>query len=190
MTPPLSIRDIAQPDTTTQFVSDVQLSTFYDNAALNRDLMQRFMFTRGTGGHTERKGTADLLRRLHQSVTAIGATGDNRFVFMATYGHGKSHLGLALANYFGAPRGSQELETVLYKLERALPQDEAQVFRDFRANEARAPFLVLILRGDRPGSLRDSFFQALERALSQYEGEQSFKPPFWFDRADELLERV
>ncbi|WP_102126051.1 hypothetical protein [Deinococcus planocerae] len=190
MTPPLSIRDIAQPDTTTQFVSDVQLSTFYDNAAFNRDLMQRFMFTRGTGGHTERKGTADLLRLLHQSVTAIGATGDNRFVFMATYGHGKSHLGLALANYFGAPRGSQELETVLHKLEHALPQDEAQVFRDFRANEAKAPFLVLILRGDRPGSLRDAFFQALDRALSGHGGEQTFQPPFWFDKADELLERL
>ncbi|MCD0174450.1 hypothetical protein IHN32_00570 [Deinococcus sp. 14RED07] len=183
----LNVSDVVQPDTSTQFISDVQLSTFYDDKKLNHDLMTRFLFTRGTGGKSERKGTADLLRTLHQSVTAIGATADNRFVFMATYGHGKSHLGLAIANYFGALQGSPELEIVLQKLEHALPTHEAQAFRDFRDNPEKAPFLVLVLHGDRPGGLRDNFFRALDKALSQSEVAKEAKPPFWFDKADELL---
>lgn len=188
MTPPLRISDIAQPDTTTQFISDVQLSTFHDHNDLNRDLMQRFMFTRGTGGHSDRKGTADLLKVLHQRVTPIGAKEDNRFVFMATYGHGKSHFGLALANYFGAPVNSAALSAVQEKLDHALPADQAQVFREYRAD--KAPFMVLILRGDRPGSLRDAFFQALDQSLVQNNQTKDLKPPFWFDKADDILERL
>lgn len=188
MNAPIKISDIAQPDTTTQFISDVQLSTFYDHADLNSDLMQRFMFTRGTGGHNDRKGTADLLKVLHQRVTPLGFKEDNRFVFMATYGHGKSHFGLALANYFGAPQNSSELKAVHNKLDHALPADQAQVFREYRAD--KAPFMVLILRGDRPGSLRDAFFQALDRALAQNNQTKDLKPPFWFDKADDILERL
>ena len=107
---------------------------------------------------------------------------------IATYGHGKSHFGLALANYFGAPQGSPELAAVHTKLDIALPSDQMQMLRDYRAG--KAPFLCLILRGDRPGSLRDTFFQALDRALAQNEQTRDLKPPFWFDRADELLERL
>ena len=84
MKPPLKVSDIAQPDTSTQFISDVQLATFYDSAPLNRDLMQRFMFTKGIGGRAARKGTAELLKVLHQRVTPLGEKEDNRFVFMAT----------------------------------------------------------------------------------------------------------
>lgn len=185
---PLKVSDIAQPDTTTQFISDVQLSTFHDAPQLNRDLMQRFMFTKGSGDRTDRKGTAELLKVLHQRVTPLGEKEDNRFVFMATYGHGKSHFGLALANFFGAEQGSPELEAIFGKLDYSLPKDQLQMLRDFRAG--KNPFLVLILRGDRPGSLRDMFFQALDRALSKNEQTKDLKPPFWFERADEILERL
>ena len=188
MKAPLKVSDIAQPDTTTQFISDVQLSTFYDAPQLNRDLMQRFMFTKGTGGRADRKGTAELLKLLHQRVTPLGEKEDNRFVFMATYGHGKSHFGLALANFFGAAPGSPELESLYQKLDYSLPTDQLQMLRDYRAG--KAPFLVLILRGDRPGSLRDNFFQALDRALEKNEGTRDLKPPFWFDRADAILEQL
>ncbi|GGO38476.1 hypothetical protein [Deinococcus humi] len=184
----LKVSDIAHPDTTTQFISDVQLSTFHDALQLNRDLMQRFMFTKGTGGRADRKGTAELLKLLHQRVTPIGQKEDNRFVFMATYGHGKSHFGLSLANFFGAEAGSPELESIFGKLDYSLPADQLQMLRDYRAS--KAPFLVLILRGDKPGSLRDTFFQALDRALGRSEKAKNLKPPFWFDRADEILERL
>ncbi|KEF34340.1 hypothetical protein RDMS_08040 [Deinococcus sp. RL] len=164
----------------------MQLSTFYENRELNRDLTRRFMFTRGSGGREERKGTAELLDLLRQTATSPAL--DNRFVFMATYGHGKSHFGLAAANYFGQPQGSPELETVLGKLEHVLPADRAAMFRQYR--EHTAPFLVLILRGDRPGGLRDSFFRALDEALLQHEATRNVKPPFWFAEAEKALERI
>jgi hypothetical protein len=190
MTAPLSIRDIAKLDTTIEFRNDVLLSTYDDNAELNRDLMQRFMFTLGNGGHsghggTERKGTAELLRLLRQRVSAIGAAEDNRFIFMATYGHGKSHFGLAVANYFGQASGSPELETVLGKLDHALPADQAAQFREFREN--KAAFLPLILQGTDPGSLRDNFFKALDVALARHPQARGQQLPFWFDKAQELL---
>lgn len=188
MTPPLYIRDIARPDTTTEFRSDVLLSTYNDNAALNQDLIQRFMFTQGSGGHSGRKGTADLLRLLRQGVSAIGSTEDNRFLFMATYGHGKSHFGLAVANYFGQPSSSSELETVLKKLAHVLPDDQAAQFRELREN--KAAFLTLILQGTDPGSLRDNFFKALDAGLARHPQTKGLKLPFWFDKAQELLEAL
>lgn len=186
MSGPVLVRDISVPDTDTEFRSDVQLSTFYENRVLNHDLTLRFMFTRGTGGREERKGTAELLDLLRQ--TATSPTLDNRFTFQATYGHGKSHFGLAAANYFGQPQGSPELETVLGKLERVLPPDRAAMFRQYR--DHTAPFLVVILRGDRPGSLRDGFFRALDEALAQHEATRNVKPPFWFAEAEKALGRI
>lgn len=183
---PVLVRDISVPDTDTEFRSDVQLATFYENRELNRDLLRRFMFTRGSGGHQERKGTAELLDTLRQAATSPAL--DNRFVFIATYGHGKSHFGLAAANYFGQPQGSPELETALAKLAHVLPPDRATMFGQFR--EHRAPFLVILLRGDRPGSLRDSFFRALDEALAQHDQTRDLKPPFWFAAAEQALARI
>ncbi|GGL18962.1 hypothetical protein [Deinococcus radiotolerans] len=186
MSGPALVRDISVPDTDTEFRSDVQLSTFYENRELNHDLTRRFMFTRGSGGREERKGTAELLDLLRQTATSPAL--DNRFTFQATYGHGKSHFGLAAANYFGQSQGSTELETVLGKLEHVLPPDRAAMFRQYR--EHTAPFLVVILRGDRPGSLRDGFFRALDEALAQHEATRSIKPPFWFAEAEKALGRI
>ncbi|MEW6421595.1 MAG: hypothetical protein AB1511_07685 [Deinococcota bacterium] len=109
-------------------------------------------------------------------------------MFIATYGHGKSHFGLAAANYFGQPQGSPELETVLAKLDHVLPADQAAMFRQYR--EHTAPFLVLILQGDRPGSLRDHFFRALDEALAQHAATQQVRPPFWFEAAERALGRI
>ncbi|WP_104989993.1 hypothetical protein [Deinococcus sp. NW-56] len=186
MSGPVLVRDISVPDTDTEFRSDVQLSTFYENRELNHDLTRRFMFTRGSGGREGRKGTAELLDLLRQ--TATSPTLDNRFVFMATYGHGKSHFGLAAANYFGQPQGSPELETVLAKLDHVLPKDRAAMFRQYR--EHTAPFLVVIMRGDRPGRMRDGFFRALDDALAQHEATRNVKPPFWFAEAEKALGRI
>ncbi|SEJ90361.1 hypothetical protein SAMN04488058_13214 [Deinococcus reticulitermitis] len=186
MSGPVLVRDISVPDTDTEFRSDVQLSTFYENRELNHDLTRRFMFTRGSGGREERRGTAELLDLLRQTATSPAL--DNRFVFMATYGHGKSHFGLAAANYFGQPQDSPELDTVLGKLEHVLPADRAAMFRQYR--EHTAPFLVVILRGDKPGSLRDGFFRALDEALAQHEATRNVKPPFWFAEAEKALERI
>ena len=186
MSGPALIRDISVPDTDTEFRSDVQLSTYFENRDLNRDLTRRFMFTRGSGGREERRGTAELLDLLRQTATSPAL--DNRFVFMATYGHGKSHFGLAAANYFGQPQDSPELETVLGKLDHVLPADRAAMFRQYRSHTA--PFLVLILRGDKPGSLRDGFFRALDEALTHHEATRDVKPPFWFEAAEQALARI
>lgn len=183
MSGPALVRDISVPDTDTEFRSDVQLSTYLDNPALNSDLVRRFMFTRGSGGREGRKGTAELLDLLRQTATSPSL--DNRFVFIATYGHGKSHFGLAAANYFGQLQGSPELEAVLSKLDHVLPPDRAAMFREYRQHTA--PFLVLILRGDRPGSLRDSVFRALDEALGAHEATRDVRPPFWFEEAARAL---
>lgn len=180
------IRDISVPDTDTEFRSDVQLSTYLDDHELNRDLIKRFMFTRGSGGREERKGTAELLGLLRQTATSPGM--DNRFVFIATYGHGKSHFGLAIANYFGQKQGSPELNSVLGKLDFVLPADQAAMFRQYR--EHVKPFLVVILRGDKPGSLRDGFFRALDESLNQHPQTKDLKPPFWFEAAEKALSGI
>jgi|GEM_PF-3378540 len=179
---PLSVRDLSTPDATAEHRNDVQLA--YYRAPQNADLVQRFMFTRGQGKDNGPKGTAELLDLLRQA--ALSSMRENRFLFQATYGHGKSHFGLAVANYFGKAVGSLELGAVLSKLAHVLPADRAQNFVDFR--QGRAPSLVLLLRGDVVGSLRDGFFRALEDALNDHPESRGVKPPFWFTEAERALE--
>jgi len=71
-----------------------------------------YIFSRTTAGN--KKSPIDILTSLKESflVTSL----ENRFVVIATYGHGKTHFALALANYFGKSIDTEECEKVLQNL--------------------------------------------------------------------------
>ena len=183
----LTIGDLVTVDQQAEFRNDVQLDAF-DKPQQNLGLLRSYLFSSAA-----RQGKTAGLR----SVSSIGLLGEivdrfmeapleNRLAAIANYGHGKSHLALALANYFSRPFASQETQTVLDKLARAV-NDRALAgrFRDFK--ESRGEFLVVRLRGDVPRGLKEQFLTGLERALAEHEATIGAEMPFWYKLAESGL---
>ncbi len=181
------IRSIVAIDDNAKFRSDVQLDLFED-AQENEVLLRDYLFSVVAPGRAGIKETMDVspVDLLNQLVEAYAAGMENRFVTIANYGHGKSHLALVLANYFSKPFASAEVKQVLDKLEHAL-NNPAQLARytDFKFN--RGEFLVIRLRGDVPGNIREQFVPKLEQALAEHPATADVKVPVWHTYAEQLL---
>lgn len=183
----LKIKDIVQLDTKGEFRSDVQLSDF-DNPTLNLSLLQSYIFSvsipNSFGERTQSIAGVGLLDEIVKAFKYDRF--ENRFVAIANYGHGKSHLALVLANYFSRPVDSPEVKTVFDRIAYAVEKPaKAEGYRDFK--QERKEFLVLQLRGDDPRPLREQFFRALKKALSEHEATRGVELPFWVNQAKQHL---
>jgi hypothetical protein len=178
----LLVRDLSTLNPNTDFRNDVQLSDYRSDK--NYDLLKGYMFT--AGSFTGKKSSVDLLNTLYR---AVADSLENRFLIQATYGHGKSHYGLALANFFGKAVDSPEIKVLLENVSYTV-NDAAEVgnLKTFKRN--RKPFLVVMLRGDEPGNLRDKFLRGLDRALEEHESTRDVRPPLWFDAASSYVESL
>jgi hypothetical protein len=175
----LRVCDITELDHSAEFRNDVQISHFRNKA--NLSLLKSYMFT--AGSMPEKKSSAELLRLLREAATD-GI--ENRFLIQATYGRGKSHFGLVVANYFGMPADSPEVQQILDKLEHTYNEPASvEPFRNFK--KYHKPYLVVLLRGDSPRNLRDQFFLGLEQALRATEATKRVSTPFWFSEALRFL---
>ncbi len=184
------MRALIAVDDQARFRNDVQLDLF-DDPQENLALLRSFIFTVAAPGNTRvsdarQVSSVDLLNQLLEAYNNNRA--ENRFVAIANYGHGKSHLALALANYFSKPFDSDEAQIVLQKLEHTL-NDEAKwkPFYDFKASWE---FLVLRLRGDLPRSVREQFLPELEKALLEHPETADVNPPMWHTYTAEILRKL
>ncbi len=154
---------------------------FFAEQERNLALVKGFIVTRHAP--EGKSSCADLLWRIYQSARTDKL--ENIFCIIANYGHGKSHFGLILANYFGKPVDSEEFATIMDKLEHA-GEDSVRVqsLRDFR--QERAPYLVIRLRGDDPRALDQQFLQATKRALQEQGKTDTL--PLWYDSVAQWLD--
>jgi len=181
----ISVGDLVRTNIHGAFHSDVQLTSYYDPER-NRQLAGSYIFTSSQQGN--QLGSVELLQRVQGSF--VDVTSSNRFIVLATYGHGKSHFAVALANFFGKPLDSDEFRAVYSQLHHTLgEQPLLQHFKTFK--EVHKPSLVILMRGDEsPLDLPSKFYRALERALAAHPETQGVRPPFWFDQATRFLQRV
>jgi hypothetical protein len=181
----MKIADIVTPYESGEFRSDVQLRWYTQGNSENRDLVQRYMFTRTSAG--EQKSPIDILYEVRQAF--LLDTQENRLVVVATYGHGKSHLALALANFFGKRHDSEELSFLARSIQRAFSNDpEAESYIEFK--QGRKRHLVVCLEGTRPGDLAQLFLNALQTALRNEPETANLRPPFWLSAAREIIARI
>jgi hypothetical protein len=184
----MRISDLVRMDASGDFRSDVQLSDF-DNPTLNLELLSNYILTvhaPATYGAQQRSLSArDVLDQLRTILTVERA--ENRIVLTANYGHGKSHLALVLANFFGRSSDSLEVKTVLSRLDQAL-NNPAQFagYRDFK--KSKGEFLVVRLQGDALSDLQDGFIRALEQALREHDATHHIEIPFWDGPAKKWLD--
>ncbi len=175
------LRDLVEVNGNAEMRSAVQLSSF--RRPENLALLRSYLFTDRSAGR--KKSSAELLRLFCDAF--VDGRMENRFVVVATYGHGKSHFALAVANYFGKAFNTQEAATLLEGLDHAL--SERGLYGrlvDFRKNHG--PYLVLTMRGDEPLDLPTMFFRALTEALAADPRTSEIELPFWFKQAQQFLE--
>ena len=175
------IKDLIKINTNAKFVNDVQLRWFWD-APRNAELTKSYIFTQQA--NDKQRSAVYALRMMRFGFTDPGS--ENRMLFIGTFGQGKTHLALALANLFGKPLASQEAQWLLESLKRA-DSSEALSFADWKEN--RPPHLVVCLQGDAGGfELASSLVRELERALANELSSSGGMLPLWYQTAINTLD--
>lgn len=158
----------------------VQLEWFTSDPGRNQKLTRSFIWTKEAP-----KGSVSSTQVLNRTMEAFLTQNPlNELVIRATYGQGKTHLAVALANYFGKPADSQEVHNILEKYAYCTGQS-ADRFASFKAS--RQPFLVLRLYGDRLDSLAQAVVTGLENALHQHPDTATATLGLWFEEARRIL---
>ncbi len=158
----------------------VQLDWFTDDPARNEKLTRSYIWTKEAP-----KNFVSSAQLLNQTMEAfLSSNGLNELVIRATYGQGKTHLAVALANYFGKAADSVEVANILKKYEYCTEQSPER-FANFKAG--RQPFLVLRLRGDRRINLAQAVVSGLEAALRQNPDTPTITLGLWFEEARRIL---
>jgi len=175
------IKDLVAIDEHAEFRNDVQLSD-YDRPETNLALLRSYLFT--DTAPREQESSVSLLRMITSAFS--DARIKNRFAVIANYGHGKSHLALVIANYFGKPYKSEEMRVILGKIAQKVDSPaRAAYFQEFRQNHPE--YLVVRLRGDAQRTLREQFVTNLEQALREHQATSSVQLPFWYQTAENWL---
>ncbi|MCE5327914.1 MAG: hypothetical protein LLG01_16020 [Planctomycetaceae bacterium] len=185
----MQIKDTIRANANGEFHPDVQLRWYSeadsDSRRNNLLLVQKYMFTRPPAG--ERKSPTDLLYLIKQAF--ILPPPENRYVVIATYGHGKSHLALALANFFGKKAESAEITALTKSIRNAYQeQPEAQSYLDFKCGRKRQ--LVICLDGTLPNDLSQLFLNALRKALNNEPETSDEGFPFWTTGAIQFFQSL
>jgi hypothetical protein len=79
-----------------------------------------------------------------------------------TYGSGKSHFGLVIANYLVKNSDSEELKMILYRIKERDPSRASEIFNIRNIDN---PYLVVLLEGYDPDGAEHAFLCALQDAL-------------------------
>ncbi len=178
----LKIRDITTLDEHVRFENDIQLNWF-SQAERNRTLLRNYIFSDTRLDNYI--SSLELLQMLCEQF--VSARPDsNRIVVRATYGHGKSHLALVLANYFGKPFPGEELDIILQKIG---DSQKRTWLESFRRNKP-TPFLVIRLQGDDPKGLHQKLLTGIEEALREHPAGQGLNLPFWFSSAERFFDSL
>lgn len=158
----------------------VQLDWFTEDPARNEKLTRSYIWTKEAP-----KSFVSSAQILNQTMEAfLSSNGLNELVIRATYGQGKTHLAVALANYFGKAADSKEVGNILEKYAHCTGQSPER-FANFKAG--RQPFLILRLRGDRRENLAQAVVAGLETALRQNPATPNATLGLWFDEARRIL---
>jgi hypothetical protein len=178
------IKDLVKLQTNAEFFSDVQLRWFWEPEK-NAKLAQGYIFTRQASD--SRKSTVDALDAVRFGLTDPGS--ENRMLFLATFGQGKTHLALAMANFFAKTPESPEVQDLIKSLKFAYNGSAAiNNFTDLK--ERNPKHLVVCLQGDEGGfDLASYFVREVERSLSADLSASAGMLPLWFKTALETIDK-
>lgn len=142
-----------------------------DQPKINHDLCESFIFNYDP--RRPELSTVGILDSLQQSFHSRNQP--NIHMMIQTYGRGKSHFAVVLANFFGKPADSPEVKGILEQVDKATSGKANAIGDRLTAYKQRQqkPHLVLCLRGDKGGDIRKQFLQVVIKALKGAEVENA-----------------
>lgn len=174
-----TLRDITTENAQAAFVSDVSLAWYTTNHPNSARLAGAYSWTRQQiGEELPSLAALNLLRESFESDEIVKYSG-NRHLWEAIFGHGKSHLALTLANFFGKPSGSPEVDSILDAIAHA--KGDAASLRHFKAD--RKPYLVLCLFGNGDDTLAQGIARGLEKAFANNPATKGTDLGLWYEPA-------
>ncbi|MBX7133059.1 MAG: hypothetical protein K1X67_10320 [Fimbriimonadaceae bacterium] len=179
----MKVHDLVRLNRDAGFATAIDLMDFRKPES-NAELCGSFCFAR-----LEKKpvfGSWDWLR-----MVGIGlATGQkNIWSLTANYGHGKTHFGVVLANFFGQPWGDSNLSKIQELLASVSSQEHAEQILAWRQAHPK-PYLTLCLQGHQMPNLKQAVLQEVERELLRHEASKDYAPPLWQAKALEWIDRL
>ncbi len=132
----------------------------------NLRLCEGFVFNYEADPKKLNASTVGVLHTVKQSFQS-GAQ-PNIHLMVQDYGKGKSHFGLAIANFFQKPSDSPEVQGILKQIEYATGSDNP-ILESLKAYKKQGRNLVICLSGDKTINLKKQFLIALKKTL-QAEG--------------------
>ena len=169
------------------FANDVKLDVF-DDPEKNTALAACYKFTYRVPNarETPQLSSISIMQKLQRSLQH--GHDENRHLVLAYYGHGKSHLALTIANFFGKPFAAPEIGAILQNIAHASDELVAENFHDFKKDAL--PHLVVLLRGDEAKNLPQQFLIGLEKAIQRLPDNEAASLPFWFAAAERFLSNL
>lgn len=167
----MKIKDIVSINDRAVLSNAIQLAWYGDDTknAENDRLVSGYVFgnsiNRRVGSLTE-SSSLPIFAKIRDAFGNPQAS--NIFTVIASYGHGKSHFALVLANYFGLAPDSPVIAEITNHIETCSDKPTADQFRFFKKQTTR-PQLVITLAGHQFQDLRQGFLQALRLALDSNE---------------------
>ena len=156
------------------YTSEVNVGMDFDNPELNAEKVRGYIPTAGA-----RSAVGSII----SGLTPISTK--RVHLVTGTYGTGKSHFGLVLANLFGQPHGSDVLEPFMARLREKDPHIADIVSRNRAAIPQR--FLIVIVKPTSdPDGFNHALLSALQTALRNAGIE--YEPKTHFTEAAKILE--
>jgi hypothetical protein len=179
----MKIKDLVRLNREGSFATAIDLMDFRVPAS-NAELCASFCFAK-----LDKKpvfGSWDWMKMIGYGL----ASGQkNIWSLTANYGHGKTHFGVVLANFFGQPWGAPELNKIEELLACVSSPEHAKQILAWRKSHPK-PYLALCLQGHQMPNLKQAVLQEVERELRRHEATKDYSAPLWQGKALEWLDRM
>ncbi len=180
----LTVGDVVHRSERENTDNDVQLDLYSEEKG-RLEAARSYIFTAQGVGNTH--SPVAIFEKVRGSLLSSSDPNRNRHVVVATYGHGKSHLAVAMASFFGGAADAPEVGTLLEGIKAVSPAEAAN-FKAFKA--AKGACLVLRLNGSHTATLTEQVVKGMENALREHEATRDANLGFWFDPAVRVLDNL
>lgn len=156
-----------------------------NNPEQNRQLCEGFIFN--YEDNQPKNSTVGILNALREGFHSPGKPSIHLMV--QDYGKGKSHFALTVANFFQKPSNSEEVRSILTRVENAVGSESHILLQQLRSYKERGRHLVFCLSGVDVFDLRQEFLDVVQKTLAN-EGITGTKAQNIVGRPLEFLHQV
>jgi len=138
------------------FTKDVRIKEDFVNEEMNKRKLESYYVN------------SDAREAFYSISEGLHPTSRNRVHFITgTWGSGKSHFGLVIANYLSRNSSSKDFEMIFHRIEE---KDPSKAYEIYRIRNIDKPYLIILLEGYDPDGAEHALLNGLNDALTNPRG--------------------